>query len=95
MTSLELREPQVLAHRTGRSVSKDRTIMVKFAQYKDHELVFAAANKKRPCGIYINEDFSQRIMARRKELLPKMMKAHKEGNIAYLSFDRLVVRDRD
>ena len=43
----------------------------------------------------MNEDFSQRIMARRKELLPKMMKAREEGKIAYLSFDKLVVRDRD
>ena len=69
--------------------------MVKFAQYKDRELVLAAAKKKRPRGIYVNEDFSQRIMARRKELLPKMMKAREEGKIAYLSFDKLVVRDRD
>ena len=70
-------------------------IVVKFAQYKDRELVLAAAKKKRPRGIYVNEDFSQRIMARRKELLPKMMKAREEGKIAYPSFDKLVIRDRD
>ena len=28
---------------------------------------------------------------RRKELLPKMMKAREEGKIAYLSFDKLVI----
>ena len=100
-TSLELPETQVRAmtieraHRTGRTGSKARTIVVKFAQYKDRELVLAAAKKKRPRGIYVNEDYSQRIMARRKELLPKMMKAREEGKIAYLSFDKLVVRDRD
>ena len=96
-TSLELPETQVhamtieRAHRTGRTGSKARTIVVKFAQYKDRELVLAAAKKKRPRGIYVNEDY----WARRKELLPKMMKAREEGKIAYLSFDKLVVRDRD
>ena len=43
----------------------------------------------------LTKTYSQRIMARRKELLPKMMKAREEGKIAYLSFDKLVVRDRD
>ena len=42
----------------------------------------------------MNEDCSRRVMARRKELLPKMMKAQEEGKIAYLTFDKLVVRER-
>ena len=82
----------VTIHKLYDTNTKARTIVVKFAQYKDRELVLAAAKKKRPRGIYVNEDFSQRIMAR---LLPKMMKAREEGKIAYLSFDKLVVRDRD
>ena len=53
-----------------------------------------AAKKNRPRGIYVNEDYSQRIMARRNELLPKMMKAREEMKIAYLTFDKLVVRER-
>ena len=46
-TSLELSEPQVRAmtieraHRTGRTGSKARTIVIKFVQYKDRELVLA------------------------------------------------------
>ena len=42
----------------------------------------------------MNGDYSQRVMARRKELLSKMMKAWEEGKIAYLKFDKLVVRER-
>ena len=42
----------------------------------------------------MNEDYSQRVVARRKELLPKIMKAREEGKIAYLTFDKLVVRER-
>ena len=71
------------------------SIIIKFANYKDHELMLAAAKKKQPRGIYVNEDFLQRIRAKHKELLPKMMKAIEEGKIVYLSFDKLVVRDRD
>ena len=84
-TSLELPEPQVpamtieRAHRTGRTGSNARTIVVKFANYKGRELVLAAAKKKQPRGFYINEDFSQRVMARRKQLLPKVLKSREEG----------------
>ena len=99
-TALELPEAQVHAlnierpHRTGRPGTRARTIVVKFNSYKDRELVLQAAKKNRPRGIYVNEDYSQRVMARRKELLPKMMKAREEGKIAYLTFDKLVVRER-
>ena len=97
-TALELPEAQVhainieRAHRTGGTGTRARTIVVKLKSYKDRELV--AAKKNRPRGIYVNEDYSQRVMARRKELLPKMMKAREEGKIAYLTFDKLVVRER-
>lgn len=99
-TALELPEAQVRAinigraHRTGGTGTRARTIVVKFESFKDRELVLQAAKKKRPRGIYVNEDYSQRVMARRKELLPKMMKAREEGKVAYLSFDKLVVRER-
>ena len=42
----------------------------------------------------MNVDYSQRVMARRKELLPKIMKAREDGKIAYLTFDKLVVGER-
>ena len=42
----------------------------------------------------MNEGYSQRVMARRKELLPKMTKAREEGKIAYFTFDKLVVGER-
>ena len=86
-TSLELPDPQVRAmtieraHRTGRTGSKARTIVVKFAQYKDRELVLAAAKKKRPLHkrrlLAENYGETQRISSknyestrRRKDRLP-------------------------
>ena len=99
-TALELPEAQVhainieRAHRTDGTETRARTLVVKFKSYKDRELVLQAAKKNRPRGIYVNEDYSQRVTARRKELLPKMMKAREEGKIAYLTFDKLVAGER-
>ena len=44
--------------------------------------------------VYINEDLSQRVMARRRELMPRLREAREQGKIAYLTYDKLVVRDR-
>ena len=99
-TALELPEAQVhvinieRAHRTGGTGTRARTLVVKFKSYMDRELVLQAAKKNRPRGIYVNEDYSQTVMARRKELLPKMTKAREEGKIAYLTFGKVVVGER-
>ena len=84
------------AHRTGAATDqhRDRTVMVKFTSFKDRDVVLRAARTIRPRGVFVNEDHSQRVMARRKELLPAMKEATEKGKIAYLSFDRLVVKDR-
>ena len=42
----------------------------------------------------MNEDLSHRVMQRRKELMPKLREARSNGKIAYLVYDRLVVKDR-
>ena len=53
-----------------------------------------AARKEKPRGVYINEDLSQRVMARRRELMQRLREAREQGKIAYLSYSKLVVRDR-
>ena len=71
-TALELPEAQVhainieRAHRTDGTGTRARTLVVKFKSYMHRELVLQAAKKNRPRGIYVNEDYSQRVMARRK-----------------------------
>ncbi|KAL7372326.1 hypothetical protein ABVT39_014222 [Epinephelus coioides] len=49
------------------------------------------AKKLKGTGIYINEDFSEAVRQKRKELLPAMRAARERGDIAYLSYDRLIV----
>ena len=62
--------------------------------YKDRDTVLRAARKEKPPGVFVNEDLSQRVMARRRELMPRLREARQQGKYAYLSYDRLVVRDR-
>ena len=82
------------AHRTGGKTDRDRTIVVKFASFKARDAVLQAARAAKPRGVYVNEDFSMRVVNRRKELIPEMRAARDIGKIAYLSFDKLVVKDR-
>ena len=82
------------AHRTGGKTNRDRTIVVKFASFKARDTILQAARAAKPRGVYVNEDFSMRVVNRRKELIPEMRAARDIGKIAYLSFDKLVVKDR-
>ena len=84
------------AHRTGgaENAERDRTVVVKFTYFKDRDSVLQAARANRPHGVFVNEDFSMRVVSRRKELIPEMKEARDRGKIAYLSYDRLVVKDR-
>ena len=48
--------------------------------------------------MFVREDFSEKILAKRKELLPKMHEERRKGNFAFLRYDKLVTyprRDRD
>ena len=52
------------AHRTGGKADRDRTIVVKFASFKAEDAVLQAARSAKPRGVYINEDFSMRVVNR-------------------------------
>ena len=100
-TALKLPEAQANAiriehaHRTGpSSTGRPKTIVVRFESYKDQDCILQAARKEKPRGIFVNEDLSHRVMDRRKQLMPKLREARSNGKIAYLVYDRLVVKDR-
>ena len=92
------------AHRTGNKrhstehrneEPKPRTIVVKLNKFKDREAILKQAKVIKCKGLYINEDFSQKVLEKRKDLLPQMMKARQDGKIAFLSFNRLIVKERN
>ena len=83
------------AHRTGATTAqRDRTIVVKFSSFKERDAIIREARTVKPRGVYVNEDYSQRVITRRKELLPQMREARERGKVAYLSFDKLIVKDK-
>ena len=82
------------AHRVGKkrpTSDKPRTIVAKFLNYKHRDMVLNERRKLKGSNLIIREDFSDRVVAKR-ELLPQMFEARKEGKIAYLSYDKLVIR---
>ncbi|KAK2157949.1 hypothetical protein NP493_1834g00011 [Ridgeia piscesae] len=83
------------AHRTGpSSTGRPKTIVVRFERYKDRDSILQAARKEKPRSIFVKEDLSHRVMQKRKQLMPKLREARSNGKIAYVVYDRLVVKDR-
>lgn len=86
------------AHRvrsTGaNNLSAHKPIVVRFMSFKSRDSVLKACRVHKPVGLHVFEDFSSRVMKRRKELLPEMYAKRNEGKIAYLSYNKLVVKER-
>ena len=95
------------AHRVNRSNSSrhvrrgstfgnndPRPIVAKFLNWKDKEKVLASARKIRPQGIKFVQDFSQMVMDRRQDQIPKMLDARSKGKIAYFVRDRLIIKEK-
>ncbi|CAB3227931.1 unnamed protein product [Arctia plantaginis] len=70
---------------------KPRPILFSFVSYmKKTEIL---ANKKKLKEIYITEDYSKEVLERRKALLSKLKEERSKGNIAYLKYDKLVIKE--
>ena len=78
-------------HVEGSKIKSDpRPIIVRFQQWKEKERVVKAARQIRPMGLKFFEDFSQRTLQRRKERIPDLIKARKQGKKAFLVRDRVI-----
>ena len=84
------------AHRTGSTSSNksSRTVVVKFASYKDREAILRKRKMLKGTSIYVNEDLSDRVMERRRDQLDRLKDARSNGKIAYFAYDRLVIKER-
>ena len=76
------------------STGSPRPVLVRFTSLKDRQKILQHARKHKPVGIRIFEDFSQKIVEKRKALIPEMIRARQDGKIAFLSYDRLVVKEK-
>ena len=72
------------AHRMGDNsnfgrAGRPRRIVAKFLHFKDREVVRQARSKLKGTVYFVNEQFPKEIADRRKELLPKMRQAIRDG----------------
>ncbi|KAJ3607486.1 hypothetical protein NHX12_024537 [Muraenolepis orangiensis] len=76
------------AHRTGKPAANNtrpRPIVVKFLRFKVRSAVLERDKNLRGTNIYINEDYTDTVRMKRKELLPKLWEV-RERDI-YLPLD--------
>ncbi|CAG4980707.1 unnamed protein product [Colias eurytheme] len=74
-----------------RTNNKNRPIVVTVTStWKKHLIL---KNKARlPQGIYVKEDFSKETLEKRKLLQPQVEEERKKGNIAFIKYDKLIVK---
>ncbi len=84
------------AHRTGKPLmgERPRPIVVQFLTHKDRSAVLQRAKNLKGTKIFINEDYTDTVRQKRKELIPKMRAAQERGGIAFLRYDKLVIHPR-
>ena len=83
------------AHRAGKpGGDRPRPIVVKLLRYKDRESILQRTKSLKGSKIYINEDFTDTVRRKRKELMPELRAARGRGDIAYLRYDKLIIHPR-
>lgn len=74
----------------NKAENKHRPVLLSFTNgWKKDQII---KNKKSLKEIYISEDYSKEVIEKRKALLPQLLEEKKKGNIAFLKYDKLVVK---
>ncbi|GBP90695.1 hypothetical protein EVAR_100038_1 [Eumeta japonica] len=71
---------------------KPRPIAVKFTTLSTKIKIFKQRKLLKNTDYYINEDFPQHILEKRKELLERMKIEREKGNCANIRYDKLIIR---
>ena len=84
------------AHRIGNAgaSNRPRTIIARFHYYSDRELYLRNAHKLKGTNIFVNEDLCQTSLNKRKDQLPQLQQARREGKTAYFSHTKLIIKDK-
>lgn len=79
------------AFRIGKIKEKARPILINMLNaWKKGEIL--RNKEKLPKNIYVKEDFSKEVLEKRKELIPQLKEERKKGRIAYIKYDKLIVK---
>ena len=83
------------AHRVGKLGSqKPRSVVAKFLNFKDRNIILKNSAKLKGTNVFINEDLCEASNAIRRSKLPELKKARSEGKIAFFSHTKLIIRER-
>lgn len=77
--------------RIGKNSDKSRPVLVTFtSKWKKHLIQI---NKSRlPEGVYVKEDYPKEVLETRKKLQNQLKEEQAKGNVAYLKYDKLIVK---
>lgn len=74
-----------------RNADKIRPALIGFTNsWKKTEILKMRKSLK---DVYVTEDFPREILEKRRELKPKLIEERAKGNIAYIKYDKLVVKE--
>ncbi|XP_023942008.2 uncharacterized protein LOC128198937 [Bicyclus anynana] len=74
------------------SCKKPRPILFSFVnEWKKSEVM---KRKKSFKDVYVSEDYSKEVLEKRKMLQSQLKEERNKGNIAYLKFDKLIIREK-
>nr|XP_049707059.1 uncharacterized protein LOC126056835 [Helicoverpa armigera] len=80
-----------LGNRQG--ANKPRPVLCSFINnWKKAVIIKSRKNLK---TIYITEDYSKEVLEKRKQLQAKLIEERQKGNIAYLKYDKLIVKENN
>lgn len=89
------------AHRTGKFTNHDgtprngpRPIICRLYDWKEKEIIIKEARKKKPEGLFVNEDVAEATLEKRRSQIPRLKQAREEGKLAYFVLDKLVIKDK-
>lgn len=77
--------------RIGTQSDKSRPVLISLTTtWKKHLIL---RNKRNlPTNVYIKEDFSKEVLEIRKQLQPKVEAEREKGNVAFIKYDKLIVK---
>ena len=72
---------------------RSRTIVCKLLSFVDKARILKKSHCLKGTTYYVNKDFSKETLACRKELWEKVKALRKEGKVAYLNYESIVVKE--
>ncbi|XP_065675715.1 uncharacterized protein LOC136091922 [Hydra vulgaris] len=96
-TKLNIQENILIdrAHRVGKETGKNRSIVVRFQNYKDKALVLKKYTTMKLWNdrLYVNEDFSDFTINLRRKLFKEAKELRAKGKFAKVTYNKLITRD--